>query len=64
MPLKMMSPHQISKVVNTLLFLLEVHVSYTVEIHTLNHTNCRLTFDSCIRYYCLRVDGGVAEKEL
>jgi len=54
--------YQISKAVNTLLILLEVHVNciYTVEVLKY-HTNCRLTFESFIRYYHLqyRLDRGL-----
>jgi len=39
--------NQTSKVVNT--FLLEVHVSCSVEVRTY-HTNCRLTFENFIHY--------------
>jgi len=44
---KLKSPYQSSKVVHNRLFLLEVHVSYTVEVCKY-HTNCRLSFESFI----------------
>jgi len=55
--LKVKSLYQISSRSH---ILLEVHVSYTVEEHKY-HTNCRLTFKSFFRYYCLpyRSDRGI-----
>jgi len=47
--LKMKSPYQISKVVNTLL---EVHVSYTVEVRSVTLTADLPTLKSTICYYC------------
>jgi len=46
----MKSSYQISKVVNTRVVLLEVHVSYKFEVRQY-HTNGRLTFEGFIRYY-------------
>jgi len=45
-------PYQISKIVNTP-FLLEVRVSYIVEVSNY-HTNRRLTFEYFISYDCFR----------
>jgi len=39
-------PYQISKVVNTRFFLLEVHVSSLLKCVNTYHTNCSLTFEN------------------
>jgi len=41
--------YQTSKVVNKFLILPEVHINYIVE----HYTNCRLTLEGFIHYYCL-----------
>jgi len=46
-----------NKVVNTCLILLEVLVSHTVEVRKY-HINCRLNFESFIRYCRFCVDKG------
>jgi len=48
-------PYKMSKVVNSRLILLEVHVSYAGEGRNY-HTNCRLIFETFIRYYPFCVD--------
>jgi len=56
--LKWKYPYQISKVVNTNLILLEVHVSYTVEVYK-SHINSRFTFECFILYCHFCVDKGL-----
>jgi len=50
-------PYQISKVVNTCLILLQVLVCHTVKVLKY-HSNCRLNFESFIRYCRFHVDKG------